>query len=70
MIACSCHILVSEQSIRSGQQVLRAATSRLRNSFGITHTTIQIEVEGCDPDDLYCNLRPRQDVHPPDAHEP
>lgn len=69
MVACSCHILVSEQSIASGQQVLRAVVSRLRGSFGIGHTTIQVEVEGCDPDDLYCKLRPGHPVHPPEAGE-
>jgi cobalt-zinc-cadmium efflux system protein len=41
IIACSCHITVGEQSIRSG----------------ISHSTVQVEVEGCDPDDMYCIAR-------------
>jgi hypothetical protein len=49
--------LVAEQSVRSGQQVLRAVALLLRQRFGIAHTTIQVEVEGCDPDDTYCTLR-------------
>jgi cobalt-zinc-cadmium efflux system protein len=57
IIACSCHVLVAEQSVRSGQQVLRAVVELLRQRFHIAHTTIQVEVEGCDPDDMYCNLR-------------
>jgi len=54
VIACSCHIVVAEQSVREGQQVLRAVAHGLEHEFGITHTTIQVEVEGCEADDMYC----------------
>jgi cobalt-zinc-cadmium efflux system protein len=54
VVACSCHILVAEQSIREGQQVLRAVVHDIEHRFGITHTTVQVEVEGCDPNDMYC----------------
>lgn len=57
IIACSCHILVAEQSVRSGQQVLRAVSELLEHRFGITHTTVQVEVEGCEPNDMYCTMR-------------
>jgi cobalt-zinc-cadmium efflux system protein len=57
MICCSCHIMVNEQSVRSGENVLRAVTEKLENNFGIAHTTIQVEVEGCDPNDMYCVQR-------------
>jgi cobalt-zinc-cadmium efflux system protein len=57
VIACSCHILVAEQSIRAGQQVLRAVADELEQHFHITHTTVQVEVEGCDPNDMYCTMR-------------
>ncbi|HYX26993.1 MAG TPA: cation diffusion facilitator family transporter, partial [Pyrinomonadaceae bacterium] len=57
IIACSCHITVGEQSIRSGQNVLRAVNQELEHHFGISHSTIQVEVEGCDPDDMYCIAR-------------
>jgi cobalt-zinc-cadmium efflux system protein len=57
IIACSCHILVAEQSIRSGQQVLRGVAELLEHRFGITHTTVQVEVEGCEPNDMYCTMR-------------
>jgi cobalt-zinc-cadmium efflux system protein len=60
VVACSCHILVAEQSIRDGQQVARALARDIEHSFHITHTTVQVEVEGCDPNDLYCAApRPR-----------
>jgi cobalt-zinc-cadmium efflux system protein len=57
MVCCSCHVMVNEQSVRSGENVLRAVTEELENNFGIAHTTIQVEVEGCDPDDMYCVKR-------------
>ncbi len=54
VIACSCHIVVAEQSVREGQQVLRAVVHEVEHGFHITHTTVQIEVEGCEANDMYC----------------
>ncbi len=57
MVCCSCHVMVNEQSVRSGENVLRAVTEELQHHFGIAHTTIQVEVEGCEPNDMYCVKR-------------
>jgi cobalt-zinc-cadmium efflux system protein len=57
MVCCSCHIMVNEQSVRSGENVLRAVTEELEHNFGISHSTIQIEVEGCEPNDMYCVMK-------------
>lgn len=57
MVCCSCHVMVNEQSVRSGENVLRAVTEELEHNFGIAHTTIQVEVEGCEPNDMYCVKR-------------
>jgi cobalt-zinc-cadmium efflux system protein len=57
IVACSCHVTVGEQSIRSGQDVLRVVNDELKSRFGISHSTIQVEVEGCDPNDMYCIAR-------------
>jgi len=54
VIACSCHIVVAEQSVREGQQVLRAVVHDIGHRFGISHTTVQVEVEGCEANDMYC----------------
>src|SRR3954464_1740281 len=54
VVACSCHIVVAEQSVREGQQVLRAVVHEVEHRFQITHTTVQVEVEGCAHDDMYC----------------
>jgi cobalt-zinc-cadmium efflux system protein len=60
VVACSCHIVVAEQSIREGQQVVRAVVHDVEERFHITHTTVQVEVEGCAPNDMYCvKERPR-----------
>jgi cobalt-zinc-cadmium efflux system protein len=62
VVACSCHVVVAEQSIREGQQVVRAVVQDVEDRFHITHTTVQVEVEGCAPNDLYCvreRKRPR-----------
>jgi cobalt-zinc-cadmium efflux system protein len=57
MICCSCHITVEEQSVRSGENVLREVTKKLEHDFGIAHTTIQIEVGGCEPNDMFCVMK-------------
>jgi cobalt-zinc-cadmium efflux system protein len=62
VVACSCHIVVAEQSVREGQQVLRAVVHDIEHRFQITHTTIQVEVEGCEADDMYCTSAGRR-VH-------
>ena len=54
VVACSCHVLVAAQSIREGQQVLRAVVHDIEHRFHITHTTVQAEVDGCDATDMYC----------------
>ena len=59
VVACSCHIVVAEQSVREGQQVLRAVVHDVERQFHITHTTVQVEVEGCAADDMYCGGRAR-----------
>ena len=46
--------LIPYSSIREGQQVLRAVMHDIEHRFHITHTTVQIEVEGCDANDMYC----------------
>ncbi len=60
-VACSVHVLVAEETIREGQQILRLVCEGLRREFNINHTTVQIEVEGHCPDELYCCIHP--DAH-------
>lgn len=68
MLACSCHVVVAEQTVREGQEILRNINTLLRQQFGITHTTVQVEVEGCEPDRMYCELS-KQHRHPHNSSE-
>src|SRR6266568_4398576 len=43
-VACSCHILLAEPSIREGQQILRAVVEELEHHHRINHSTVQVEV--------------------------
>lgn len=63
VVACSCHILVAEQAISSGQQVLRAVVAQLDRQFHINHTTVQVEVEGCEANDMYCKIARFEHAH-------
>lgn len=56
-IACSCHILVAEQSVREGQQILQAVAAELEQPYQINHTTVQVEVEGHASNNLYCRIK-------------
>jgi cobalt-zinc-cadmium efflux system protein len=59
VIACSCHVLVAEQTIREGQQILKSVVDELGHRFGISHTTVQVEVEGHEANEMYCTMRKR-----------
>ena len=47
LIAGSCHIVVADQSVSNGQQVLQNVAHMLEHDFKIGHTTIQVEVDSC-----------------------
>jgi cobalt-zinc-cadmium efflux system protein len=57
IIACSCHVTVEEQSVREGENVLRIVAEALEHNHGISHSTVQVEVEGCEPNDMYCVMK-------------
>jgi cobalt-zinc-cadmium efflux system protein len=47
LIAGSCHIVVADQSVSRGQQILQNVAHMLEHNFKIGHTTIQVEVDSC-----------------------
>ncbi len=57
MLACSCHAVISRKTVEDGQQIIKNIVRELKTRFQIGHTTIQIEIEGCDPNDLYCGVK-------------
>jgi len=61
-IAASVHILVAEQTIREGQQILKSVVEELHHHHGINHTTVQVEVEGHESNEMYCCIEPKTDA--------
>ncbi|HET6325427.1 MAG TPA: cation diffusion facilitator family transporter [Planctomycetaceae bacterium] len=57
VIACSCHVCVAEQSVSEGQQILQSVVDELGHHFGISHTTVQIEIEGHATHGVYCTMK-------------
>ena len=53
-MACSCHVVVAEESIREGREPFALWCRSIENRFHIRHTTVQLEVEGCNPNELFC----------------
>ncbi len=65
---CSCHIQVSEQSLLKGQKIMQEIKKMLSERFYIDHSTIQVEVEGCDPDHIFCSLEKPGHQHHHEGH--
>lgn len=61
-IACSVHILVAEQSILQGQQILNCVTAALQREHRINHTTVQMEVECVEASEMFCSIQGSQHV--------
>ncbi len=61
-IACSCHIQVSDQTIRDGQEIVGSVGTVLCGDFGINHTTVQIEVHDNSVNRLYCTMKKSDDA--------
>jgi cobalt-zinc-cadmium efflux system protein len=57
-IACSVHIMVAEQTVREGQQILKSVVEELQHYLGVNHTTVQVEVEGHESNEMYCLIEP------------
>ena len=66
LIAGSCHIVVADQSVSNGQQILQNVAHMLEHDFKIGHTTIQVEVDGCGGHDHTTNSKhehPHEHTH-------
>ena len=62
--------LILDEAQTDLHRVIGEANERLRADFGITHTTLQAEIEHCDPHGLDCALegRPAHDAHAGHRH--
>lgn len=55
--------LILDNAQANVQHVLTEANERLRRDFGLTHTTLQAELEHCDPDGNACALETHPAAH-------
>lgn len=64
LIACSCHVrIASERTLQDMQRVQKEVAGVLERNYGISHTTVQIEIDDCGSDDLHCALHPAHHDH-------
>ncbi len=54
--ALSAHVLTDDIVVSRGAAIQRAMNQVLADKYNIAHATLQLECEGCEPDDLYCEL--------------
>ena len=66
VVACCCHVMVGEQTVREGQQILHTVVHELEHRHKINHSTIQVEVNCQASSDLYCCMN--GDAHVGHAH--
>jgi cobalt-zinc-cadmium efflux system protein len=56
MRSLSAHILVEDISVRESAGIQAGIDDLLCRKYGIRHATLQMEVEGCPPDTLFCDM--------------
>jgi len=66
MRAFSAHVVTQDGLISAGALIQREINEMLSRRYHITHATLQLECEGCDPDDLYCDLGAAPHMQPQD----
>lgn len=53
--ALSCHVLMDDQRTSQVSTSLAQMKQVLRQRFGVTHSTIEVECEGCATDNAFCS---------------
>ena len=56
ILALSCHLIVDDIQVSEGATILTQLNEMLEKEFAIGHSTVQLEVVGYDPNELYCSL--------------
>lgn len=64
----SAHILTEDISISAGAVIQREVNGILKNQYKITHTTLQLECMGCEPDTLFCDMKEAQEAKEDESH--
>jgi len=61
LIMLTSHVLIHVNE--NANELLPVIQAKIAADFGITHMTIQLETDCCDPDDVHCDLRKLADRH-------
>jgi cobalt-zinc-cadmium efflux system protein len=56
--AMSCHVLIDDQMMSQAAQIRQEVEEVLRGQFDIEHSTLQMECQQCNVNDLFCSLTP------------
>lgn len=54
--ALSCHVLIDDLSTSQAAEIRERIESMVRQQFSIRHTTLQMECEKCEGNEIFCNL--------------
>lgn len=52
----SAHLLTDDISVSRGSSIQLDVVALLREKYGISHATLQLECEGCTPAELFCDI--------------
>lgn len=52
----SAHVVTDDIRLSEGEALQKRVTRLVGSHYGIVHTTLQLECEGCEPDLLYCDI--------------
>lgn len=59
----SAHIVTGDIPLHEGADIQRRINAIIAERYGIWHSTLQLECEGCDPDLLYCDIGKHSSGH-------
>jgi cobalt-zinc-cadmium efflux system protein len=62
MNALSCHLRVSESDLPQASRVVQEVKALLAAQYEVSHSTIETECGGCEPNELYCRMPMRASV--------
>ncbi|GAB4416109.1 MAG: cation diffusion facilitator family transporter [Anaerolineales bacterium] len=63
MRTLSAHLVTEDMSISKGALVQTQVNELLYHRYGVSHATLQLECEGCNPAHLYCDLNGAETQH-------
>ncbi len=59
----SMHLLTDDQMVSNGTSIQAAVSVMLREKYGISHATLQLESVDCSPAELYCDITTNNHSH-------